>query len=643
VTRERPTPGPICDAPALAPPPLGPEEVGGDVRYEVRGGCTVKVETDRDGVERADVLAAFAARIEEEITIDDGVETSRLFRVSCRLKDGTTPKDALVSAAEFEGLSWVLRNWGLRALIFSGGGRRDHLRTAIQVMSAGATCRTVYTHTGWRQEGDDWIYLYQGGAVGADDVEVRLEPPFERFALPKQADDVETAIAMSLGLLDCGPREVTAPLLAAVYAAPLSFVLNPDFAVWLVGPTGSLKSELASLAQRHFGLFTRKTLPGSWSSTGNSLESLVSVTKDMLCVIDDFAPQADAQAQREQTRRAEVLLRNVGNQAGRGRLRADLSQRPVRPPRGLLVCTGEDHPPTPSIVARLILVEVDRARLDLATITRLQAEGERLPHAMRAYIEWLRPCTGDLRRTLPRELADLMTGTFSAATLGSHLRAPGGLATLFIGMKLFLQFAVERGVIEAARAEERLREVATALLFIGRRQAKVGRERIPANRFVEALATMLAQGRLWLRSRDGAALGDRHGASTEFVGWRDRDLTYLLPEATHRAVTAYLRDIGEPLGVSGPRLHEGLLKAGLTVRGPNGRALHQLRFPSGRHRVLVMPTRLLCADDSAGAPAAAPGLLTAISAPGAEVTATFSSDPRDDGGISVPHAAHTQG
>lgn len=624
MTRPRPLLGPVDEEPALAPGSSAPDE-DARIRYAVRNGCTVKLETDREGLERADVLAAFAARIEEEITVDDGVETSRVFRVSCRLKDGTRPKDALVPAAEFEGLSWVLRNWGLRALIYSGGGRRDHLRTAIQVMSSAAACRTVYTHTGWRQDGDDWVYLYQGGAVGADDVEVRLEGPFERFTLPPEAADVEAAIASSFSLLECGPLEVTAPLLAAVYAATLSFVLNPDFAVWLVGPTGSLKSELASLAQRHFGPFTRKTLPGSWSSTGNSLESLVSVTKDMLSVIDDFAPQADSQAQREQTRRAEVLLRNVGNQAGRGRLRADLSQRPVRPPRGLLVCTGEDHPPTPSIIARLVLVEVDRTRLNMDAITRLQAEGERLPHAMRAYIEWLRPRLPDLRHSLPRELAELMTSEFSAATLGSHLRAPGGLATLFIGTRLFFEFAVELGVIAPDLADEKLASVKEALLTIGRRQAKVGRERTPASRFVEALAAMLAQGRLWLRGRDGASLCDRHGASTEFVGWRDSEHTYLLPEATHRAVASYLRDIGEPLGLSGPRVHEGLLKAGLAVRGPNGRALHQLRFPSGRHRVLVLPTRLLVSEDAAAPQLAAlPSMPAGEEAPAGERQATRS-------------------
>lgn len=609
--------GPIGHRPDIEPKGLSPEiSFGRD--YAVRDGCTVRLDCDRDGNERVDVLATFVARIEEEITIDDGVETSRLFRISCRLRDGTRPRDAVIPAAEFEGLTWVLRSWGLRAVMFSGAGRRDHLRTAIQLMSSEATCRTVYTHTGWRQYGGDWIYLYQGGAVGADDVEVRLDPPFERFALPAQTENVRGAIETSLSLLDCGPPDVAVPLLAAVYAAPLSFILNPDFAVWLVGPTGSLKSELASLAQRHFGPFTRKTLPGSWCSTGNSLESLLAVTKDMLAVIDDFAPQADAQTQREQTKRAEILLRNVGNHAGRGRLRPDLSQRPVRPPRGLIVCTGESHPPTPSIVARLVLVPVNRARLDMPAITRLQASGDRLRQAMRAYIEWLRPRLSELQQALPSALATLMTEEFSAASLGSHLRAPGGLATLYLGLKTFLEFAVEHGVLSGADAVSRLAAGRGALLEIGKRQAEVSRERTPAARFIDALAALLSRGRVWIGAREGTPVSHLHGASTEFIGWRDREYTYLLPEPAFRAVTSFLRDAGDPLGVSASRLYDSLLKSGLTMPGPSDRVLHQLRFPSGRHRVVVISNAVIArargSVDPEGERQDTPGLVSGVPA-----------------------------
>src|SRR5207237_7294922 len=131
------------------------------------------------------------------------------------------------------------------------------------------------------------------------------------------------AVRLSLRLLEAAPLSVSIPLLAATYAAPLAFINSPDFALWMVGPTGSLKSELAALAQRHFGTFDRKTLPGSWTSTENALEARLFTAKDAIAVIDDYAPNADSRAQQELEKRAQRIIRGTGNRPPRGRRRAE--------------------------------------------------------------------------------------------------------------------------------------------------------------------------------------------------------------------------------------------------------------------------------------------------------------------------------
>jgi hypothetical protein len=77
-------------------------------------------------------------------------------------------------------------------------------------------------------------------------------------------------------------------------------------------------------------------------------------------------------------KRAQWIIRGIGNRGSRGRLRADLSQQPDRPPPGLVVCTGEDLPTRHSIQARLVIVEIDRERLNLDVISELQSSGNRL-------------------------------------------------------------------------------------------------------------------------------------------------------------------------------------------------------------------------------------------------------------------------
>jgi len=247
-------------------------------RYQVLDGRISYVRTDKKGNELVETLANFVAQVDEEITYDDGAETRREFRIGGKLDDGQTLATARVASADFAGLTWVTREWGIRAVVSAGQGTKDHLRAAIQHLSAPKR-RRVFRHTGWVEIDGRTVFLYQGGAVGAENVEVDLAAPLDRFALPPTVEDLPDAIRWSLRLLDCGPIEVTAPILAAVCLSPLATILNPDVTVWLHGASGGLKSTLSTLAQQHFGDFDRKTLSGSWTSTENSLENRLFILK----------------------------------------------------------------------------------------------------------------------------------------------------------------------------------------------------------------------------------------------------------------------------------------------------------------------------------------------------------------------------
>src|SRR5262249_34850875 len=170
------------------------------------------------------------------------------------------------------------------------------------------------------------------------------------------AASLQTAVRASLGLLRLGPDRIVLPVLAAVYRAALG---DSDFGLHLSGPTGCFKSELAALAQQHYGAgMDARNLPANWASTGNALEGLAFTAKDALLVVDDFAPQGSSADVQRYHREADRLLRGQGNRAGRQRMRADGSLRPEKPPRGLVLSTGEDVPRGQSLRARLLTLEV---------------------------------------------------------------------------------------------------------------------------------------------------------------------------------------------------------------------------------------------------------------------------------------------
>ncbi|HVV51130.1 MAG TPA: toprim domain-containing protein [Polyangia bacterium] len=564
--------------------------------YRLLDGQLCRMRHDRDGNETTQVLANFDARIFEEVAYDDGAEVVRAFKIRGRLANGTALSDARVTASEFGGLNWVPSAWGARALVTAGQGAKDHLRAAIQVLSDPVS-RLVFRHTGWREHGGRWVYLFQGGGVGAEDITVELDPPLDRFILPPSTVDLREAVGWSIRLLDAAPPSVAIPLLAATYAAPLSFIINPDFALWLVGPTGSLKSELASLAQRHFGTFDRKTLPGSWTSTENALEARLFTVKDAIAVIDDYAPNADSRAQQELEKRAQRIIRGIGNRASRGRLRADLSQQPDRPPRGMVVCTGEDLPSGHSIQARLVIVEVDRERLDLSVVSDLQSNGHRLAHAMRGYIEWLQPMIPPLRKAAPERVAAIRR---ELHRIGSHLRQAEALAHLRYAFDLFLEFAHDAGAVETTRAEELRERARETLSALGEEQGTTLKELEPAERFIAVLGTLLEQKRIRLVERGTVPRED----VIEAIGWFDEEYAYLLPDAARRRVATFMRESGEAWGHSSHALHKALVRKGYAVVGADGRPEVQVRVGDGRRRVLRV---YLSALKGAPGPGSGPG------------------------------------
>jgi hypothetical protein len=311
-------------------------------------------------------LSNYQAKIKTNICLDDGVETKREFEVEAeslgRLFRFTIP------ASEFASLEWPIDQMGAAAITFPN--QRDYARTAIQFFSMTAEERCVYTHTGWRKVDGRWLYLHANGAISGagdvTDVHTRLSGPLSRFELrsPVQPDALRCAVMASLKLVELGPPSISFPLLAATYRAVLG---EADFAIHLAGETGAFKSELAALHQQHFGAgLDRLHLPGSWSSTGNALEALAFVTKDGLLTIDDFAPQGNANDVARCHAAADRVFRGAGNRAGRGRLDSTVKLREVKPPRALILSTGEDIPRGHSIRARLLILEISAGTIKSA-------------------------------------------------------------------------------------------------------------------------------------------------------------------------------------------------------------------------------------------------------------------------------------
>jgi hypothetical protein len=532
-----------------------------------------------DATEHFTSLCNFVARVVEEKVLDNGAEVQRKFTIALSIAGTLPPLRFDVTVAQFTSMSWVVREGGIRARIAAGQGSQDRLRECIQTFSGDAKSRYAYAHTGWRRIREEWTYLHAGRC----DLEVVLDGKLDRYRLPNCPTETREAIQCSLGLLDVAPHEVTIPLLASVYLAPLCEWLHPDFVLFLVGPSGTRKSSLAALFLSHYGDFANKAdLPGSWESTDNALEKLLFTLKDVLACVDDYAPRADLGAQRRQAGRAQRIIRSAGNISGRGRMNPDGTLRPEYPPRGLLLSTGEDLPPGQSILARTLSVDIGQGVIDLPRLTQAQTHAHRLPHALADYIQWLTPQVVTIKDELITQFTTLRN-RFSSHT--AHGRLPEILSYLGVGINLLVVYAKDRGALTDDEGEQLILSTFGALRRLGTAHGERIGEANPAQIFLSTLAAVLASGIGYLQHRNRPHdMEDR-----EIIGWKDEQYAYLIPDAATRAVSRFLRDSDRHFPYSNQALYKALSEEGVLVPGSDGKSTRSVTIDHKKRRVLTIP------------------------------------------------------
>jgi hypothetical protein len=218
----------------------------------------------------------------------------------------------------------------------------------------------------------------------------------------------------------------------------------------------------------------------------------------------------------------------------------------------------------------------------METLTASQAETAVLPHAMAAYVAWLAPQMEALRTALP---ATFRTARGRAAALGGHLRIPEALAHLWLGLDCGLSFATEVGALDSAGATDLRTRCWSALVEGAVLQGRLVEEEKPVRRFLEVLATLLAQQRvLVLPATDPA---DEVAPERTFIGWHDDEALYLLPDAAFQAVARFLRDSGDSFPIRETRLRRDLVGEGL-AEARAGRTTCLVRVGGRPRRVLLL-------------------------------------------------------
>jgi hypothetical protein len=548
-------------------------------------------------------LSNFTASITEDIILDDGSgQTERRFIVESNLGQAQVP------AGKYDGLPWVTREWGQRANITPGPYHKEHLANAIKVLGS-AVERRVFTHLGWRTLNDQLVYLHAGGAIGADGpvdaVEVCLDGTLAQFVLPP-VSDLRAGLRCSLDLLTVAPPHIVYPLWGSIFRAPLGAFAPVTVTLWLAGPSGVLKTSTALIAQAHYAPAISMRSSANWTSTANSNERLAFLAKDVVLLVDDFAPRGAPHEVARMHATAERFIRAQANQAGRMRMNPDATLKMEMYPRCGLISTGEDVPRGHSLRARMIVVEVGKGDVDGRKLAVLQGDAEAgLPaQAIAGYVAWLarQDKSGFKRRE--RELRGEATGP--------HMRTSENIASLMLGVETGLRFALASGVLSAQEEQHHHVEAWKALTGLAESQENFLRSESPADRFMNLLASVLSSGRAHISTVTGSeprsfreALGWREvawkgGGDTgeppepiyrgqgRRIGWMEGDFLYLMPDTAYSEVQELARTQNAALEVTQETLWKRLDDAGKIAQKDPDRLTTKLRTPDGRKRVVCL-------------------------------------------------------
>lgn len=562
-------------------------------------------------------LTNFTARVVCEVERDDGAERSRSLEIEAHYRDRVRRFE--VPAMGFTGMSWVIAEIGAGAIIEPGFGIKEHARAAIQHLSGDPPLRTVYTHLGWRERAGERFYLHAGGALGASGPVAGVTVDAAQLGSyllpdPKEGQPLKEAVRASLKLLEVAPADVMVPILAAIYRAPLG---QADFSLHLWGATGTGKTELAALAQQHFGAaMDARHLPGSWSSTGNALEMLAFLAKDALLVVDDFAPSGPAHERQRLDREAGRFLRAQGNLAARQRLRADATLRPPKPPRSLTLSTGEEIPAQHSVRARTLVIELapGAVRWNRLSEAQEQAATGAYSEAMAGYIQWLAGAGAATLGDFRERARELRSSAFGGEV---HMRTPHAVAELGAALRTFFDFCAAMGALSEVEAQRQWEQCWQSLCRLARSQAEIHRESDPVVRFSELLSASLAGGSAHVAALDGGTPGDDgmgwgwrrrdgYGGVQPLglrIGWTDDTASelFLIPDAAFRA--AEITAGSQPLGVGSKTLWKRLAERGLLLSADPGKNTTRVTAEGQRPRVIHVKASLIVRETGPTGPA----------------------------------------
>jgi DNA primase catalytic core len=525
-------------------------------------------------------------RIEKQMSLDDGSHAPTIaYSVIGKRADGKPLRTIdKMPAEEFESHKWLGRYWGADMYPYVGSGKYHMVKQAILKFGEKDMQRdTVYTFTGWHTINGQRVFLTSSGALNSrldQSARVDLDNNLAHYYLsdPPTGEELVESIAAWLELLDVAPPTVTVPLFCAMHAAPFTPVKSLNTIIDIYGPTQSRKSTLAHLFLSAYGagfIAGREfKSPQNWISSFSDIEGTMFTAKDIPLIIDDYTPQVEP----DQIKKAAMVIRALGNRAGRGRRNADMTAREKFNPRCLAIMTAEQPLNDEGIVGRILYINVPRDSIDRDSLTVAQGKHHLYSMMMAGFIShlsehWER-ATEEFKNLLGESLIEVR-GVFP-----NHERLCDYFSILHASSVIAMRWMRSSGAISSERMETLITLNKIALLEVLEKQEQNLKRQSPVCKFFRALDELLTQGRVVFAPKGNHEFAQPY--NTVLIGWRGENKqpnhsefslpakgtawVWLLVSPALREVKNYQAGLDEPMNTLKDALVRELQQGGYVAR-----------------------------------------------------------------------------
>jgi hypothetical protein len=559
--------------------------------YIVVNNQTFHLITDDGNKTRVKELCNFSATIVEERIVYGANQTEHQYEyvIQGRTTDGEQLSEVVISENKYKDMKWANESWGAKVTIEPGKER--HLGNAIKQLSKGYKRIVKYQQFGWTKINGVYHYIHAGNLIPpkvdcSTTIVVELKRPMNEFELHPCAtkEEGKAAIRAALHLINVAKPQTTIPLMAMVFRSVTGEFMPVTHSIHVVGASGNYKSSVAALMQSFFGLkFRCNHLPANWRSTGNILELLASEAKDAVLVIDEFKPTGTKSHQADLYDKAETVFRGSANGSGRQRMSKGLTLQHTYVAKCGIISTGEEMPPGESLRARMLIIEVHAGDVNVQVLTEMQncaAKGV-LSQAMYGFIEYLAD-NADTIADRMNEQKETLRSRFTCM-LDSHPRLPEIMADEYMGMNMFLDYALDSGAISKEEYDDYLKLTESSLLSTVAYQKEATEIEKDTDKFLRYLSAVVTS-KTW-------AVADINSKKSppRTVGYRDDNGNiFFQMTVAYAAANEMAHKNEDNINLSSQVLKKRLIEEGRLVRFNDG---YTTRKPNGDQRPYLVCVR----------------------------------------------------